>query len=147
MEQRTIDTDAAQERARVVTEAWEAAWDRGDLALLTDLLAEDYRRISANNAEGESREEFLASIISTRAAFPDLTTVLDEVVVQDDTVAVRWHSTGTHTNSMLGVPPTNRTVTVSGATFAHFEGGRITTENVTWDPRALLAALGIISVG
>jgi hypothetical protein len=38
-------------------------------------------------------------------------------------------------------------VEVSGSTFARFEGDRVVEEFVTWDPRALLSALGIISVG
>ena len=45
------------------------------------------------------------------------------------------------------MPATKRQVDVSGATFSRFEGDRIVEEFVTWDPRALLTALGIISVG
>ena len=45
------------------------------------------------------------------------------------------------------MPATRRSVEVSGATFARFEGDLIVEEFVTWDPRSLLAALGIISVG
>nr|WP_237547644.1 ester cyclase [Streptomyces sp. SID5476] len=90
---------------------------------------------------------FKAMIVSTRAAFPDLVTTVDDIVVEGDRAAVRWHSSGTQTNSFLGVPPTRRRVQVSGATFARFEGDRIVEEHVTWDPRALLSALGIIRVG
>ena len=35
--------------------------------------------------------EFKASIIATRSAFPDLVTVVDEIVVEDR-AAIRWHS-------------------------------------------------------
>ncbi|MET9968560.1 ester cyclase, partial [Streptomyces sp. NPDC006356] len=90
---------------------------------------------------------FKAAIVSTRAAFPDLVTTIDDIVVEGDRAAIRWHSSGTHVNSFLGVPPTKRQVDVSGATFARFEGDRIVEEHVTWDPRSLLAALGVIRVG
>ena len=76
----------------------------------------------------------------------DLLTVVDEVVVEGDRAAIRWHSTGSHEHSFLGVPATKREVAVSGATFARFEDDRIVEEHVTWDPRALLTALGIIAV-
>ena len=106
----------------------------------------DYRRIgSAGDDPGLA--EFKASITATRSAFPDLSTTIDEIVVDGDRAAVRWHSTGNHGHSFLGVPATRREVTVSGATFARFEGDRIVEEFVTWDPRTLLTALGIISVG
>jgi steroid delta-isomerase-like uncharacterized protein len=126
--------------------AWQAAWDRGDVDALDDVLAPEYRRIGASG-EAQSRTEFKASIIATRSAFPDLNTVVDDLVVEGDRVAIRWHSTGNHQHSFLGVPATKRPVAVSGATFGRFDGERIIEEHVTWDPRTLLSALGILAVG
>lgn len=137
------DNDIRRNRIQA---AWEAAWDRGEVDALDDLLAADYRRIgSTGNSQGLA--EFKSSITATRSAFPDLLTVVDEIVVEEDRAAVRWHSTGNHEHSFLGVPATKREVAVSGATFARFEDDRIVEEHVTWDPRALLTALGIIAVG
>lgn len=136
------DTDDRRSR---IADAWEAAWDRGDLGPLDDLLSPDYRRISSNHTSDLT--QFKATIISTRSAFPDLLTVVDDIVVEGDRAAIRWHSAGKHEHSFLGVPATRREVSVSGATFARFENDRIVEEHVTWDPRALLTALGIMSVG
>lgn len=132
-------------RARIV-EAWQAAWDRGDVDSLDGLLSPEYRRVGSAGAV-QTRDEFKASITATRSAFPDLLTVVDDVVVEGDRAAVRWHSTGNHAHSFLGVPATKRRVEVSGATFARFDGDVVVEEFVTWDPRTLLSALGIISVG
>jgi steroid delta-isomerase-like uncharacterized protein len=132
-------------RARI-TKAWDAAWDQGEVDAFDELLSPDYRRVGSDGTT-ESLLEFKASIIATRSAFPDLVTTVDEVVVEGDRAAIRWRSTGRHENSFLGVPATKRQVTVSGATFARFEDDRIVEEHVTWDPRSLLSALGIISVG
>lgn len=132
-------------RARI-ERAWEAAWDRGEVDAFDGLLSPDYRRIGSTGP-GQDLTEFKASIIATRSAFPDLVTTVDEVVVDGDRAAVRWHSKGSQEHSFLGVPATKRQVTVSGATFAHFDGDRIAEEFVTWDPRSLLTALGIIAVG
>ncbi|TPQ15583.1 ester cyclase [Streptomyces sporangiiformans] len=133
-------------RTRVI-EAWAAAWDRGEVDTLDSLLSPDYRRRSSPAEEGQSLREFKASILAARSAFPDLVTVIDEIVAEGDRLAVRWHSTGRHEGSFLGVPPTGRSVEVDGATFARFEDDLVVEEYVTWDPRALLAALGIITVG
>ena len=129
-----------------IQQAWDAAWDRGEVDAFDALLSPGYRRIGSAG-DDHSLAEFKASIVATRAAFPDLVTTVDEIVVEGDHAAIRWHSTGSHRHSFLGVPATNREVTVSGATFAHFNGDRIEREYVTWDPRALLAALGIMTVG
>jgi len=138
-------TEQDERRARI-ERAWVAAWDRGEVDALDELLSEDYQRWSSDPAP-QDLAEFKASILSTRSAFPDLVTTLDAVLVEGDRAAVRWHSDGTHEHSFLGVPATKRQVSVSGATFARFDGDRIVEEFVTWDPRALLTALGIISVG
>lgn len=136
----------ATDLRRRITEAWNAAWDRGETGPLGELLHDDYRRIGSNVQKSESKEELLASILETRAAFPDLTTHIDEIVVEGDVAAIRWHSAGRHEAPMMGIPATHRPVEVAGATFAHFEGDLIIGENVTWDPSALLTALGIIHI-
>jgi steroid delta-isomerase-like uncharacterized protein len=142
-----MNDDRNDHRKKRVIEAWAAAWDRGEVDVLDDLLSVDYRRRSSSADEGLSREEFKASIVTTRAAFPDLVTVIDEIMAEDDRVALRWHSIGKHDGSFLGVPSTHRTVEVHGSTFARFEDDVVVEEFVTWDPRAMLSALGIISVG
>ncbi|GAB6984081.1 ester cyclase [Nocardioides pyridinolyticus] len=137
------ETDDRRQR---IEKAWDAAWDRGEVDAFDDLLSPDYRRLGSDGS-AESLTEFKASIISTRSAFPDLVTTIDEIVVEGDRAAIRWHSVGRHEHPLLGVPATRREVRVSGATFARFEDERIVEEHVTWDPRSLLTALGIISVG
>src|SRR3712207_1482493 len=134
-------------RRQLITEAWAAAWDHGNVDALDTLLSPEYRRRSGATDAGQDLAAFKATIVTTRQAFPDLETTLDEVVVEGDRAAVRWHTRGRHEGPFLGVPPTHRQVEVSGATFARFEGDRVVEEFVTWDPRALLSALGIISVG
>ena len=137
------EQDTRRDRIRT---AWEAAWDRGDVDALDDVLGADYRRHGSAGAV-QALDEFKASIVATRSAFPDLLTVVDDIVIEGDRAAIRWHSTGSHAHSFLGVPATRRAVEVSGATFARFDGDHIVEEFVTWDPRTLLTALGIIAVG
>ncbi|GHH17329.1 ester cyclase [Streptomyces lanatus] len=133
-------------RRELIEKVWDASWGRGDVDALGTLLSPDYLR-HGQDPQPQDLNAFKAAIVSTRAAFPDLVTAIDDLVIEGDRVAIRWHSSGTHENSLLGVPATKRRVEVSGATFARFEGDRIVEEHVTWDPRALLSALGIIRVG
>lgn len=138
------DDDA---RRRLMAEAWAAAWDDGNVDALDSILGADYRRRAGGSDDGQDLGEFKASILAIRSAFPDLTTTIEEILVDGDRAAVRWRSTGRHERPFLGVPATHRPVEVSGATFAHFRDDRVVEEFVTWDPRALLSALGIIPVG
>jgi steroid delta-isomerase-like uncharacterized protein len=136
----------AESRRELIEKVWAAAWGQGDVDALDELLSPAYLR-HGRDQHPQELSAFKASIVSTRSAFPDLVTIIDDIVVEDDKAAIRWHSSGTHENSFLGVPATKRSVEVSGATFARFEGDRAVEEFVTWDPSALLSALGIIRVG
>jgi len=133
-------------RRGLIEKVWAAAWIQGDVDALDALLSPDYRR-HGGYPRPQDLTAFKATIVATREAFPDLETIIDDIVIEGDMAAIRWHSSGTHLNSFLGVPPTHRPVEVSGATFARFEGDRIVEEHVTWDPRSLLSALGIIPLG
>lgn len=137
------DTEA---RRGLIEKVWAAAWNENDADALDTLLSADYSR-HGSDPRPQDLHAFKASIVTTREAFPDLVTTIDDIVVDGDRAAIRWHSSGTHLHPFLGVPATHRRVDVSGATFARFEGDRIAEEHVTWDPRALLTALGVISVG
>ncbi|MCA1184871.1 MULTISPECIES: ester cyclase [unclassified Saccharopolyspora] len=134
-------------RKQRIRAAWTACWDRGDVDALDELLAPGYARTSASDGAVQDRAGFKESILTTREAFPDLTTEVEELVEEGDRVVIRWRSRGTHTETFLDVPPTGRAVEVVGVTFATFDGDRVTAEWVTWDPRQLLRALGIISIG
>ncbi|MBT2523066.1 ester cyclase [Arthrobacter sp. ISL-28] len=133
-------------KTAAVTRAWAAAWNEGDTSLLEALLDPGYRRRSAGSGRSESATELLVAIRSARAAFPDLTTIIDAIVEEGDQMAIFWHSTGTHQNEFLGVPPTRRSVETFGSNHCIFRNGSLVEENVTWDPRQLLSALGIISL-
>jgi predicted ester cyclase len=58
-------------------------------------------------------------------AFPDLHLSCDDIVGSNDRVAVRWSATGTHEGDQLGVPPTHRTVRLTGIDIVRIENGRI----------------------
>ena len=139
-----MTNDSREDRVR---KTWDAAWDRGEVDAMDALLSPEYRRRGGSQDAGLTVEEFKASIIATRSAFPDLVTTIDDLISSGDKVAIRWHSVGTHEGSIFGVPPTGRRVEVHGSNFARFSGDQIVEEFVTWDPRALLTALGIIHVG
>lgn len=140
-------TNPESARKRRVRAAWTASWDHGDVDAFDELLGADYARSSPSGGSVQDRSAFKKSILATRDAFPDLTTTIEELVEEGDRMAIRWRSTGSHTATFLEVPPTGRRVEVSGVTFARFDGEVVVEERVTWDPRQLLNALGIISLG
>ena len=131
-------------RTEFVLNAWRAAWGNGEVEAFERILAPGYVRHTKSG--NEDVEKLRQAINDSRAAFPDLVTEILQSVEQDDMVAIRWTSHGTHTGSFMGVPSTERTVTVYGASFCRFADGLLAEEWVVWDPRELLSAMSILTV-
>ncbi|VXB45251.1 conserved hypothetical protein [Arthrobacter sp. 9V] len=127
----------------LITSAWLAAWDRGDLDALDGLVTPSYTRTSKATGATVDLAGLKSEIAAVREAFPDLRTTVDDVVEGTGTVAVFWTSTGTHTHEYLGVPATGLTVQTRGSNILILNDGKIVKETVTWDGSELLAGLGI----
>ncbi|GAA1108417.1 ester cyclase [Nocardiopsis composta] len=133
------------EKYRTLFNAWRAAWGNGDLDAFEGILADGYVRHTKTGSEG--LDSVRKSIQASREAFPDLQTEILETVEDGSMVAIRWQSRGTHTGNFMGVPPTDRMVMVTGASFCRFENGLLAEEWVVWDPRELLSAMNIWDLG
>lgn len=78
-----------------------------------------------------------------RAAFPDLTITVDDLVAATDKVLVRWTARGTHRGEFLGKAPTGKKSQVQGITVLSFRNGKIAEDFTQWDALGLLRDLGI----
>jgi len=133
-----------QARTQSILRAWRAAWGKGDFEAFGRMLAPEYVRYTKTGTE--DADTLRRAIEASQTAFPDLEVEILDTVEQDDMVAIRWRSRGTHTGSFMGVPPTGRMVTVTGASFCRFENDLLVEERVVWDPRELLNAMNIWTV-
>lgn len=123
--------------------ALHAAWERGETDEFEALVNPSYQR-SSGDQDRFDLEQWRFVITSTRASFSDLRLTIEDVIAEDDKVAVRWSSVATHRGSYMDVPATGRVVAVEGATFFVFRDGLLVEERGTWMPTQLLGALGIV---
>ncbi|WP_313810572.1 ester cyclase [Glutamicibacter sp.] len=128
-----------------VTSAWTRAWSQGETKAFEELVSEDYRRQSKSGHEGLA--QVVSQIEDSHRAFSDFTMEILRSVEGENEVAIHWRSVGRHTGEFMGVPPTGREVIVSGASFIRFADGKITEEDVIWDPREMLSAMSIWHLG
>lgn len=126
--------------------AWEQAWNCGEVDALDEVLAVDYRRTSLIDPRVLDRDGMKRTIRLMRDSFPDLVTRIDRCVEGPDALAVLWRSSGTHLGEFADVPPTGKRIEVAGASFCRIKNMRVTDEVETWDPRDILATLGIHSL-
>jgi len=88
---------------------------------------------------------YAAAVDATHAAFPDLVVTVHDQVAEDDKVATRWSTTGTHAGDFAGVPATGRLVTVSGIHIHRVRHGRLIEHWEELNLLRVLRQLGVLS--
>ena len=76
------------------------------------------------------------------AAFPDLTSSVDEVISEGNKVALRWTIRGTHTGELFDIPATNKSITLPITEIFHIENGQLVEAWDRYDRLHLLEQIG-----
>jgi predicted ester cyclase len=74
--------------------------------------------------------------------FPDARVTAQEMIEQDNILAVRHLTTGTQQKSFLGVPATGKSVALPGISVLHFRGDRCFERWTCSDSLLLLSQIG-----
>jgi len=126
------------------TEKYFDAWNRRDADAVLATFAADGTYCdpaSGGRLRGEVLKGYMTGLW---AAFPDLSfEIASKGLAGENLVAAQWIMRGTNTGSMMGLPPTGKSVTVSGADFIRIAGGKIHTVDGYFDSRAVPDQLGL----
>ena len=76
-------------------------------------------------------------------AFPDLKFTVNDTISEKDKLVVDWTITGTHKAEFLGVPGTNKKVSISGITINQIADGKIIESTAAWDSLSVLKQFGV----
>ncbi len=79
-----------------------------------------------------------------RTAFSDMHWTVQEQIAEGDKVLSRFEWRGTHRGVLLGVPATDRPVTVWGMVIDRFEGRKIKDTRILMDTLGLMIQLGVV---
>ncbi len=115
-----------------------------DLSVIGDILHPD--GVYHDSAGNEVREiEANRGMIATYfEAFPDLSVTVEDQVAQGDRVVTRSTVQGTHDGPLMGIPPTNRSVTVHGIVIDRIVDGNVVETWEQFDQMGMMQQLGII---
>jgi predicted ester cyclase len=84
------------------------------------------------------------TVESRIAAFPDLSTIIEQLIVSGDTIVVRVLWSGTHTGAYAGVAATGKRVSVRVISMWRFEEGRVVENWTLQDQFTLLQQVGYL---
>jgi steroid delta-isomerase-like uncharacterized protein len=119
------------------------AFNQGDLSVVNEVSAPDPVSHDPAMPDDLHGAEAIKQMINMyRSAFPDLKITVDDTVVQDDKVVLRWTSEGTHRGELMGLAPTGVHVSVTGMSIDRFVDGKIAESWSNWDTLGLMRQLG-----
>jgi steroid delta-isomerase-like uncharacterized protein len=78
-------------------------------------------------------------------AFRDLRIELDDLIEEDDKIAIRWHATGTHSGHGLGVEPNGKAMNVTGTSIVRVRDGLIVEAWNNFDVLGMHQQLGTLA--
>jgi len=78
------------------------------------------------------------------AAFPDIYHTIDEALSTDDGIVVRFTLRGTHKAPFMGIPATNRVITVSAIVLLTVVNDQVTHLRAIFDQLGMMRQLGVV---
>ena len=135
-------TQQEQNKA-LVRRRFEEVWHRHNDAAIDELVGENYM----SNGKQIGRAGYRQFVQGMRGAFPDIRFTIDEMIAENDLVALRYVSHATHQHDFMGIAATNKQVSVRGMDFFRISDGQITEAWSIFDELALLQQLGVVSLG
>lgn len=132
-------------KKEVVRQFIEEVLNQGNVDAAGQFFWEDMVEHVPLPGQGPGLEGLKDVLRGMREAFPDMHWKVQEQIAEGDKVASRFEWTGTHRGMFLGVPATNRPVTVWGMVIDRLEGGKIKDTRIIMDTVGLMTQLGVVA--
>lgn len=101
------------------------AHQRHDVAAVSDILSPRLEWNHAGSDDPLDKQDYLAGMEMGHAAFPEMRIVAEDMLAENDRVAVRLSHRMRHDGEFLGIPPTGRTVTFTGFWIYRIAAGQV----------------------
>ena len=79
-----------------------------------------------------------------RRGFPDVVSIIEDLIAEGNKVAVRWRARATHQGEYVGIPPTGKEVEFTGISVYRIEGDRIAESWTEEDDLGLMRQIGAV---
>ena len=134
----------SMENKAIVRRLYEEVWNKRRVELVDELMSPSHAMHDNHLPDsGIGPEAYKRNVARFVAGFPDLRFTVEDMLVENDKVAVGWTISGTHKGEFRGISPTGRKVSVEGITINHIADGKIMDSYVSWDALGLMQQLGV----
>ncbi len=129
----------------IVRRLYEEVWNKRKFEVLSELVSPSHA-LQGPNFSGSTigPEGYKLRVSAFYAGFPDLRWTIEDTVAEKDKVVACWTFSGTHKGDYMGVPATNKKVSVDGMTIHYLADGKIMDSQSRWDALGLMQQLGVV---
>lgn len=122
------------------------AWNQRRLEVLDEVIATDFvNHDPADPEDVRGIDAFKERVRGYHTAMPDLVVTIEEGFASGDLVATRWNARGTNEGELAGMPPTHKTMSITGMSIDRFDAdGRLCETWDQWDNLGFMTQLGLI---
>jgi len=128
----------------LVRHLYEEALNKGNLAVVDEILAPNYVRHGLAPGAPPGPESTKQVFTIMRAALPDLRITVEPIVGEGDKVAAQVTGRGTHKGEFMGIAPTGKQVTVTTIGIYRFAGSKLEEAWIQMDELGMLQQLGVM---
>jgi steroid delta-isomerase-like uncharacterized protein len=131
-----------QSNKDVVKRLADQVFNEGDLALMPELLAEDFVDHSAMPETPSGIEGYQGFVMMVRTAFPDFHFTLEDTIAEGDRVVIRGSMSGSNTGPFMDMPATGKPAKWTGTHTYRLADGKIVEHWGNIDMFGLMKQLG-----
>lgn len=118
--------------------------NKGNLALVDEIVAPDYIGHYSNAPEVRGAEVVKQRLAAARMAFPDWHSTIEDMIAEGDKVVTRWRASGTHLGEFMGIAPTGKKMTTTGIYIDRVVNGKYVEHWSDWNALGALQQLGVL---
>ena len=137
---------STEENKAILRRIIEEIWNKGDLAVVDELIATNYvyHVPGPGGQEVKDPDGLKQHVTMARTAFPDFHITIEDMVAEGDKVACRFTWRGTHKGEMMGIAPTGKQVTAAGIVISHIVGGKEVELWESIDQLGMMQQMGVV---
>jgi len=128
---------------KALAQRWnDEIWTKADMATVDELLAEDFTFNYPFPGIEPTREGYKQTVMYFHNVFSDMLLTIEDMIAEGDKVVVRWKGISIHTAEYMGIPPTDKRVSMTGISIIRIEEGKIVEEWTEMDSLGIIMQLG-----
>jgi len=113
-------------------------------AIVDETFAPDYVQHPVVGGDIHGVKDIKKFVSDSYAAFSNPQRTIDDIIVEGDKAALRFTMTATHTGAFMGIPPTNKKITLWGIEINRFADGKLAETWARMDTLGMMQQLGVV---